>query len=842
MPNHVRKFNADSKNRAIVGLPFYINEQLKGGINLTFKKRVSATTMLALISFSSLALAQPATATTRPVDGRLRTSHGVTIYPQLPTNQHQLRRGYFTRQPINTAFKITQQHRGLGGFYFHIIGNRFNGWVAARTVMPLTKHLTRQQFKTPVNRAAKLSIHTTTLPILTNRQLQLIMTHQLSTRQMNQLHLRVGKPIRTTRGQYIQILGPQGRHIRVSVNKMPLRFTLPTSHQSQHLITPTKTVMPLHAKTGNTLTTSKSGTTTTGQSQNPNNTVKFRHAENSPAGHPQHVNAPTPVTPPNQKSTSTLQGNHFMGTPVKSSAQSNDHHTIQRPVIVQPHATIRLHSSAATAPTHQAPVSSVATPANAASSATTTQPATTAGTVLRHQQIHTNQIATATRPASQPSTSISPVSQVPIRTSANSTSTQVSQATSTQTDHKTVTSAATTQSVAVTSSKPTATGTSVVSQNSATQPARHTTTSAVTPETVVTPTSSAATLTATSSTSTVTGAPGTTPVNTAPVTKYTAQQALQAINQLMTTNHFMGTLLLTNNGPAGVKTLTLGSADLNQHLANTVDESYPLASLEKSVTGAIIQHLINAGKLTMNTTLAHFYPQVPYAQSITIRQLLDHTSGIQMGEPVPDQALSTDQQAIDFTLQHLTSTNQHQWSYSNANFTLLAGIVDQLTGQSFSANLEADILQPLNMQHTFVYNQIPATAVHPLPYTFSKGASTPRSISTNLLSSELGCGNLYASVGDFYTFIHNLVDGHLLTSAGFRELAANLQPTYSGGIYYRDDGTIRIGGADNSLYSLYIGSNDSKIAMVFFANQAKWATMNTVGVQIEKILAQSALL
>ncbi|ANM72981.1 putative penicillin-binding protein PbpX [Lactiplantibacillus plantarum] len=817
---------------------------------MTFKKRVSATTMLALISFSSLALAQPATATTRPVDGRLRTSHGVTIYPQLPTNQHQLRRGYFTRQPINTAFKITQQHRGLGGFYFHIIGNRFNGWVAARTVMPLTKHLTRQQFKTPVNRAAKLSIHTTTLPILTNRQLQLIITHQLSTRQMNQLHLRVGKPIRTTRGQYIQILGPQGRHIRVSVNKMPLRFTLPTSHQSQHLITPTKTVMPLHAKTGNTLTTSKSGTTTTGQSQNPNNTVKFRHAENnpalahpnSPAGHPQHVNAPTPVTPPNQKSTSTLQGNHFMGTPVKSSAQSNDHHTIQRPVIVQPHATIRLHSSAATAPTHQAPVSSVATPANAASSATTTQPATTAGTVLRHQQIHTNQIATATRPASQPSTSISPVSQVPIRTSANSTSTQVSQATSTQTDHKTVTSAATTQSVAVTSSKPTATGTSVVSQNSATQPARHTTTSAVTPETVVTPTSSAATLTATSSTSTVTGAPGTTPVNTAPVTKYTAQQALQAINQLMTTNHFMGTLLLTNNGPAGVKTLTLGSADLNQHLANTVDESYPLASLEKSVTGAIIQHLINAGKLTMNTTLAHFYPQVPYAQSITIRQLLDHTSGIQMGEPVPDQALSTDQQAIDFTLQHLTSTNQHQWSYSNANFTLLAGIVDQLTGQSFSANLEADILQPLNMQHTFVYNQILATAVHPLPYTFSKGASTPRSISTNLLSSELGCGNLYASVGDFYTFIHNLVDGHLLTSAGFRELAANLQPTYSGGIYYRDDGTIRIGGADNSLYSLYIGSNDSKIAMVFFANQAKWATMNTVGVQIEKILAQSALL
>lgn len=835
---------------------------------MTFKQRLSATTMLTLISLSNLTLVQPATAATKPTDSRLRTSHGITIYPQLPTNRRQLRRGHFTRQPMTIAFKIIQQHRGLGGTYFHIISNRFNGWVAARTLIPLAKHPTGQRFKTPAIRAARLSTHTTTPPMITNRQLQLIMTHQLSTHQMNQLHLRVNKPVRTTRGQYIQIVGPRGWHVWVPIGNKPLRFTLTTPRQNKHLTTPTRAVTPIHSQTG--LTTPKSGPATTGQPQNLN-TVKFRHAENnatpahpnSSVGQLQHVNASTPATPPNQKSTSP--------------AQFNNQQTVQRPAIAAPHAPVQFHSSVATAPTHQAPVSSGATTADVASTATTTQPVTSAGTVIRHQQAHPDQIATATRPASQPSSHVNPVSQVPIRTNANSASSLVSQATSAQTDHKTVTSAAIPQAVTTSSKTPASTettgttGTSVVSQNSAAQPASHTTMSAATSATVTARTSSTATstgtssasqvaaarlaehttmsatasqaaATASSSSSTATGAAAATSVNTAPVTKYTAQQALQTINQLMTTNHFMGTLLLTNNGPAGVKTLTFGSANLQQHLANTVDEAYPLASLEKSVTGAVIQHLINAGKLTMNTTLAHFYPQVPYAQSITIRQLLDHTSGIQMGEPVPDQALTTDQQAVDFTLQHLTSTNQHQWSYSNANFTLLAGIVDQLTGQSFSANLEADILQPLNMQHTFVYNQVPVNAVHPLPYTFSKGTATLRSISTNLLSSELGCGNLYASVGDFYTFIHHLVDGQLLTPAGFQELAANLQPTYSGGIYYRDDETIRIGGADNSLYSLYIGSNDSKVAMVFFANQAKWSTMNTVGVQIEQILAQSALL
>ncbi|WMB63370.1 serine hydrolase domain-containing protein [Lactiplantibacillus pentosus] len=337
-----------------------------------------------------------------------------------------------------------------------------------------------------------------------------------------------------------------------------------------------------------------------------------------------------------------------------------------------------------------------------------------------------------------------------------------------------------------------------------------------------------------------------TPV-TAP--KYTAQQTLQTINQLMTANHFMGTLLLTNNGAAGVHILPFGSANLPQHIANTADEAYPLASLEKSVTGAMIQQLIDAGKLTMDTTLAKFYPQVPYARSITIRQLLDHTSGIQMGEPLPSQALTNDQQAIAFTLSHLTSTNQHHWSYSNANFTLLAGIIDQLTGiidqltgKSYRDNLQTSIVAPLGLQHTFIYDQVPANAVHPQPYTYSNGVTIARTISTNLLSSELGCGNLYASVGDFYTFINSLVNGHVVTPAGFQELADHLQPVYSGGIYYRPDGTLRIGGADNSLYSLYIGTTDGKVAMVLFANQAKWSTMNTIGLQIEQQLAQTATL
>ncbi|WP_318766669.1 serine hydrolase domain-containing protein [Lactiplantibacillus carotarum] len=311
---------------------------------------------------------------------------------------------------------------------------------------------------------------------------------------------------------------------------------------------------------------------------------------------------------------------------------------------------------------------------------------------------------------------------------------------------------------------------------------------------------------------------------------------LAKINQLVNQDHFMGTLLVTNDGLAGVQVLTYGDANLAKKIPNTADEAYPLASLEKALTGAVVQTLINQGKLTMQTRLSRFYPQVPFAKDITIRELLEHTSGIRMGEPVPDKPLDTEAQQVAFTLKHLSSTNHHNWSYTNANYTLLAGIISKVTGRSFADNLQSDIIQPLHLQHTFVYNQIPATQIQPTPYTATANGSRQDTVSARLLSSELACGNLYASVGDYYTFMNHLLSGQLTTPAGFQTLTNHLQPGYHGGVYYRNNDTVRIGGNDNSLSSYYVGSTNGKIAMLFFVNQGTWSQGNTLDEQIEQLL------
>ncbi|WQH17581.1 serine hydrolase domain-containing protein [Lactiplantibacillus plantarum] len=95
----------------------------------------------------------------------------------------------------------------------------------------------------------------------------------------------------------------------------------------------------------------------------------------------------------------------------------------------------------------------------------------------------------------------------------------------------------------------------------------------------------------------------------------TEAQAIKQIDQLIKSHHIMGTLLLTTNGPAGVRVRTYGYADDANQVRNTATEAYPLASLQKAVTGVMIQKLINQGKLSLTTKPESLLPGNSVRQS-----------------------------------------------------------------------------------------------------------------------------------------------------------------------------------------------------------------------------------
>ncbi|WP_112297240.1 serine hydrolase domain-containing protein [Lactiplantibacillus plantarum] len=319
----------------------------------------------------------------------------------------------------------------------------------------------------------------------------------------------------------------------------------------------------------------------------------------------------------------------------------------------------------------------------------------------------------------------------------------------------------------------------------------------------------------------------------------TEAQAIKQIDQLIKSHHIMGTLLLTTNGPAGVRVRTYGYADDANQVRNTATEAYPLASLQKAVTGVMIQKLINQGKLSLTTKLSHFYPEIPYANQITVRELLDHRSGIRMTEITPKTILPTETARLNFTLQHLRSTNNHAYAYSNANFTLLAGVIRKVTHKSYQAALTNDIIRPLGLKHTYEYNDIPGNVIKPTSYRLANGFGQSGIISKPLQSSELGCGSLYMSVGDYYKFMYGLQSGQLVGEAGLKSLANNFQIKYSAGVYYQAGQLIRVGGNDNNFHSYYMGSRNAKVALVLFENQGVFGGDNQVAYKIRDILLKT---
>ena len=142
--------------------------------------------------------------------------------------------------------------------------------------------------------------------------------------------------------------------------------------------------------------------------------------------------------------------------------------------------------------------------------------------------------------------------------------------------------------------------------------------------------------------------------------------------------------------------------------------SFDLASVSKEFTAAAILLLQQDGKLSVNDPVAKYFPSLPSANSMTLLDLLHHTSGLvdynNFGSP-PDfypaytQFLANgqnDYQPIVDTLATvpLLFAPGTQYSYSNTNYLLLGMIVARVSGEPLGAFLQQRIFGPLGMAHT----------------------------------------------------------------------------------------------------------------------------------------------
>ena len=168
-----------------------------------------------------------------------------------------------------------------------------------------------------------------------------------------------------------------------------------------------------------------------------------------------------------------------------------------------------------------------------------------------------------------------------------------------------------------------------------------------------------------------------------------------------------------------------GSSHLDYNIPVTNETVFDIGSIAKQFTAAAILLLENQGKLSIKDPAYKYIDNLPRYKkgNPTIEQLLNQTSGIKEVDPYleicdihwMDYIRQSMLVNIITNIEELHFTPGEYFYYSNANYVLLASIVEKASGMSFEDYLQTTILEPLNMHHTIlnvdVYRTIPNRAI-----------------------------------------------------------------------------------------------------------------------------------
>ncbi|MES2419541.1 MAG: serine hydrolase domain-containing protein [Bacteroidota bacterium] len=211
-----------------------------------------------------------------------------------------------------------------------------------------------------------------------------------------------------------------------------------------------------------------------------------------------------------------------------------------------------------------------------------------------------------------------------------------------------------------------------------------------------------------------------------------------------------------------------GLANLEEKIKVTDKTNFRLASVSKQFTAAAILQLIEQHKLSLQTRLSDCFPELPaYANSITIKHLLSHTSGILDYDDVIDENENTEQISDEGVLKASALFTKTyfvpgaQYRYSNTAYVLLGLIIKKYSGLSYPQYLAKYIFKPLKMNGSVAYvkglNQIKNRA-----YGYSKKQNNWFRKDQSSTSATLGDGGIYTSLNDLFKWDAALYNNSIL--------------------------------------------------------------------------------
>jgi CubicO group peptidase (beta-lactamase class C family) len=310
--------------------------------------------------------------------------------------------------------------------------------------------------------------------------------------------------------------------------------------------------------------------------------------------------------------------------------------------------------------------------------------------------------------------------------------------------------------------------------------------------------------------------------------KAIAGEAENYLNALTRQERFSGAVLISRSGKI-VLNKGFGFANREFDVPVTKQTKFRLASVTKQFTAAAIMILQQQGRLKTGDLICKYIDDCPASwQAVTIRHLLNHTSGItEFGKP--PQPANDDFKRKPMTRAEVLARAKtftpdfapgEKFAYSSQGFLLLGIIIEKASGKTYEDFLKENIFQPLKLENTGLDNQKTIIKNRASGYARAKDGSLTNFDYFNL-DYLFSAGGLYSTVEDLYLWEQSFYTEKLLNQKSREEmLTAGLENTgYGWEIFQKFNRRLnRIDGRSFGFSNSMVSYPEEKVVIIVLSN------------------------
>jgi CubicO group peptidase (beta-lactamase class C family) len=245
------------------------------------------------------------------------------------------------------------------------------------------------------------------------------------------------------------------------------------------------------------------------------------------------------------------------------------------------------------------------------------------------------------------------------------------------------------------------------------------------------------------------------------------------VRRVMAEQHVVGASVLVAQGGRVLLHKGYGVADLGLDVPTKDETVYHIVGPMLPFTGVAVMQLVQRGSIGLDDDISKYVPEFPLqGRHVSIRQLLDHTSGIvdyhYLGDPI--EATSRQPKALDEVMALYagkTWVNEPgaKWDWSISGFQLLVTIVERVSGQRFAEYVQKNLFEPAGLEHTTYCDDYSLVRGLSHAYRRFENGFVPANENDMAYNADL---RICSTAGDFYKLWSALRANKLIRAETFK--------------------------------------------------------------------------